>query len=302
MTASADPKPFDPDERVDWLRSVPFILMHLAPLGIIWTGFGWREAALAFGLYVVRMFFITAGFHRYFGHRSYKTGRVMQFILAFGGGTSVQKGALWWAAHHRHHHKHSDMDEDVHSPKRGFWWSHMGWIMCTKYHRPPHELIRDFARYPELMFLDRHHAIPPLVLGTACTLWGGWSYLMAFFVSTVFLYHGTFVINSLTHVWGSRRYATTDTSRNNLWLALITLGEGWHNNHHHYQRSTSQGFFWWEIDISYYVLKVMSWVGLVWGLHTPPDSVKNSKRVDRDEIDVAMGETAPLLEPSQSMQ
>lgn len=270
------------DERLDWLGSIPFALMHLALVGIAFTGFGWREAVLCAALYFVRMFFITAGYHRYFAHRSFKTSRWFQFVLAFGGGTAVQKGALWWAGHHRHHHKHSDQPEDVHSPRKGFWWSHVGWILCDKFAATPYDNIKDMARYPELVWLNRHHWVPGTLLGLAVWAAFGWSgFFGGFMLSTVLLYHGTFTINSLAHVFGRRRYATTDTSRNSFLLALITLGEGWHNNHHHYQRSTNQGFYWWEIDVSYYVLKMLSWVGIVHGLHRAPQRIMDANRVDR---------------------
>ncbi|MCC6525762.1 MAG: acyl-CoA desaturase [Polyangiaceae bacterium] len=272
------------------------MLLHVAPIGIVWTGFGWREAALCAALYFVRMFFITAGYHRYFAHRSFRAGRVVQFLLAFGGGTAAQKGALWWAGHHRHHHRHSDDELDIHSPRRGFWWSHVGWIVCAKYDATPTAAIEDMARYPELRWLDRYHLVPPVLLGAACLLCFGWSGLFGgFFLSTVILYHGTFVINSLSHVFGRRRYATTDTSRNSLLLALVTLGEGWHNNHHYYQRSTSQGFFWWEIDITFYVLKVLSWVGLVRGLHTPPKRVLDANRLAAGTEDPGLSASGVVL-------
>ena len=283
------------DERPALWKSVPFALMHLAPLGILWTGMGWREAALCAGLYVVRMFFITAGYHRYFAHRSYKTGRLMQLILAFGGGTAAQKGALWWAGHHRHHHKHSDDLEDVHSPRKGVWWSHIGWILCTKYDATPVHLIKDFAAYPELRWLNRHFLVPPTLLALGCWAWMGLSGLFAgFFLSTALLYHGTFVINSLTHMFGRRRYVTKDTSRNSLLLALITLGEGWHNNHHYYQRSTNQGFFWWELDVTFYVLRVLSWLRIVHDIHTPPARVLQANRIADGNDDVGMARALPF--------
>ena len=234
----------------------------------------WRDGALCVALYVIRMFFITAGYHRYFAHRAYKLSRPMQFLMAAGGSTAVQKGVLWWAAHHRHHHKYSDTDQDVHSPKRGIWWAQVGWILCSKYHDTEWDKIRDMAKYPELRWLNKYHLVPPILLAGLCYGLGGSSALFGgFFLSTVFLYHGTFSINSLMHIWGTQRYKTGDTSRNSLILALITLGEGWHNNHHYYQSTANQGFFWWEIDISYYVLKVMSWVGLASDLRTPPPAV-----------------------------
>ncbi|MFP6684749.1 MAG: acyl-CoA desaturase [Polyangiaceae bacterium] len=276
-------------ENMNWAASVPFILIHLVPLAIIFTGVTARSVILCVTLYFVRMFFITAGFHRYFSHRSYKMGRIMQFLMAFGGTTSAQKGVLWWAAHHRHHHKHSDEESDIHSPRHGFWWSHAGWILCDKYNETRFDLIPDLAKYPELRWLNRFHLVPPIMLAIACVAIDGWSGLViGFFLSTAVLYHGTFTINSLTHVFGRRRYVTADTSRNSLILALITLGEGWHNNHHYYQRATNQGFFWWEIDISFYVLKLLSWMRLVRGIHTPPQRVLDGNRVKDGCIDVGM--------------
>ena len=266
-----------PDEQVDKVAVIPFVLMHLAPLGALWAGVRLRDVLVCIALYVVRMFFITAGYHRYFSHRAYKLGRGMQLVMAIGGTMAAQKGVLWWAGHHRHHHKHSDKPTDIHSPRRGLWWSHVGWILCRKYVETPFDAIRDFAKYPELRWLNEHYLVPPTVLAVACLLIGGPSMLFTgFFLSTVLLYHGTFVINSLTHLFGSRRYRTTDTSRNSFLLALITLGEGWHNNHHYYQSTANQGWFWWEIDISYYVLKVMSWVGLARDLRLPPKAVMES--------------------------
>jgi stearoyl-CoA desaturase (delta-9 desaturase) len=260
------------DERVSWLKSVPFIGVHVAAvLGVAWTGFGWHEAMWCFALYVTRMFFIIGGYHRYFAHQSFKMGRRMQFVMALGGVTAAQKGPLWWAGHHRHHHKHSDQILDVHSPKRGFWWSHMGWIVCSKYDDTPVDLIKNFHAYPELRLLDRHWLVPPVALAVLCLIFGGWGAVFGgFFVSTVLVFHAVFAVNSLSHRVGTRRYATTDTSRNNWVISLLTLGEGWHNNHHHYQRSSSSGFFWWELDVTYYVLKLLSWAGLVWGLQLPP--------------------------------
>jgi stearoyl-CoA desaturase (delta-9 desaturase) len=199
----------------------------------------------------------------------------MQFLIAFLGQTSAQRGAIWWAAVHRHHHLHSDTPEDVHSPRHfGFWYSHFGWIFNPKNWEPDPGTVRDLTQYRELVILNKTNYSPAVLLGFAMWLWGGWPMLVVgFFWSTVAVYHGTFAINSLAHEWGSQRYLTGDDSRNNFFLALITLGEGWHNNHHHYQSSTRQGFRWWEIDISYYVLKVMSWFGLVWDLRSPPDEV-----------------------------
>lgn len=260
------------DRQFSW-KNLPFLLMHLACFTAILTGVSWSAAALCIALYFVRMFGLTAGYHRYFAHRSYKTSRVFQFLLAALACSATQKGPLWWAAHHRRHHRFSDQEGDVHSPVRsGFWWSHVGWILSTKYEETDFDGIKDFARYPELRWLNTFHVVPVVILAVGCYLLGGWQYLVwGFFISTVLLYHGTFVINSLAHVWGNQRYETTDDSRNNFWLAIITGGEGWHNNHHHYMASVKQGFFWWEVDTSYYILRVLSWLGIVWDLRTPPE-------------------------------
>ncbi len=298
MSTAIDTSP----RKINWWASTPFFLIHLAPLGALYVGVTVRSVILCAALYFLRMFFITAGYHRYFSHRSYKMGRVMQFIMAFGGGMSAQKGALWWAAHHRHHHKFSDAPEDIHSPQDGFWWSHVGWILCDEYKDTRFDLIRDFAKYPELKWLNRMHGFPPAVLAVACFAIDGWSGLfIGFFLSTVLLYHGTFVINSLAHVFGRRRFATTDTSRNSLILALITLGEGWHNNHHHYQRSTSQGFYWWEVDISFYVLRVLSWFRLVHALHTPPERVLNHNRIDGSSLNSKLVRAQHALKATKSV-
>ena len=255
--------------------AVPFVLVHLAVLGVFWTGFTTKAVILAVVLYLVRMWAITAGYHRYFSHRSYKTSRPFQFFLAFLGGTSAQRGAIWWAAIHRHHHLHSDTPLDVHSPRHtGFLFSHVGWIFHNVKSEADYSTVPDLTRYPELVFLNRWHLLPAVILAVGTFLFAGWPGLfVGFFLSTVVLYHATFAINSLAHVVGKQRYITADDSRNNWWLAVITLGEGWHNNHHYYQSSTRQGFFWWEIDPSYYALKVLSWLGLVRDLRAPPQAI-----------------------------
>jgi stearoyl-CoA desaturase (delta-9 desaturase) len=281
--------------QIDWLSSLPFVLVHLAPIGLLWTGVRPIDWAVCVGLYFGRMFFITGAYHRYFSHRSYKMGRVMQFLMALGGTMAVQKGVLWWAAHHRRHHKFSDQPGDVHSPKEGLLWAQVGWILCRQHNETEWRWIKDFARFPELVWLNKYHVVPPVLLAVGLYLAGGWSMLLCgFFLSTAILWHGTFSINSLMHVWGRRRYVTRDTSRNTLLLALVTMGEGWHNNHHYYQSSTNQGFFWWEIDLTYYILKMLSWVGLTWDLRKPPRHVLEGNLV-RDNVDVGM------LQPSSGV-
>jgi stearoyl-CoA desaturase (delta-9 desaturase) len=222
-------------------------------------------------------------------------GHAASLALLQKAANGGSRNVCWWAGHHRHHHKYSDMPEDVHSPKQGFWWSHVGWILCMKFHHTPYDQIKDFAKYPELRWLNRYHLVPPTLLGLSVWYFGGWPALFGgFFLSTVLLYHGTFSINSLTHMWGKRRYKTTDDSRNSLILALITMGEGWHNNHHYYQSTANQGFYWWEIDLSYYILKMMSWVGLARDLRNPSEAVLNRNRLDRPE---QLAPSGPSEEP-----
>ncbi|HEX9641306.1 MAG TPA: acyl-CoA desaturase [Candidatus Krumholzibacteria bacterium] len=252
-----------------WLGRLPFALVHLSPLALFWTGITTRDVILCVALYVIRMFFVTAGYHRYFSHRAFKTSRFGQFVLALGAQSSLQKGVLWWAAHHRHHHRYSDTPEDIHSPKRGFLYSHILWVADPLHKATAFERVKDLARFPELRFLNRWHWLPAIALGTGCFLMGGWSALVGgFFLSTVILYHGTYCINSLTHMWGTRRYETGDMSRNNFFLSVITLGEGWHNNHHHTPGRTAQGERWWEIDPTYGVLRVAELLGLVSDVRT----------------------------------
>jgi stearoyl-CoA desaturase (Delta-9 desaturase) len=263
-----------PDDKLNVRSSLAFFAVHLIPFLAIFTGVTRTALILAFVTFTTRMFFITAGYHRYFAHKSYRLSRVAQFALAFGGTMAAQKGPLWWAAHHRNHHRFSDTDRDVHSPKRGFWWSHVGWILCDKYNVADRSQIRDFAKYPELRFIDKNDWIGPWTLAIICFVIGGWSgLLIGFFASTVLLWHTTFTVNSVAHVFGRRAYETDDTSRNTLLVALATGGEGWHNNHHRYPWAARQGFRWWQIDTTYYTLRVLSWVGIVHDLKPVPPAI-----------------------------
>lgn len=291
-----------PADRIHWVKSIPFLAVHGVALATVAMGpFSWKLLALALASYAVRMFGITAGYHRYFAHRSYRTSRAFQLVLAVLGGTCTQKGALWWAAHHRDHHRWSDQPEDIHSPvQRGFWWSHVGWILSSRHDATKLDRIKDFARFPELRWLDRWHTVPPIAYaalllalgGTPALLWG-------YFVSTVLLWHGTFLVNSLAHVIGRRRYETTDASRNSLVIALATLGEGWHNNHHHYQSTANQGWFWWEIDVTWYALRLLGALGVVRDLRTPPAAVRDgaARRAVRPTPGVVGAAAGPSVAP-----
>ncbi len=274
MPTTLPPLTRTPEERVNWVSSIPFFLVHVACFAVVFTGITTTALILLPIMFFGRSFFVTAAYHRYFSHKAFRLNRFWQFVFAFQAEASAQKGVLWWAANHRHHHRASDTPADIHSPRKGFWWSHVGWILSNKYKDTDLTAIKDFAAYPELVWLDKHEGMPPWIYGIAAFAIGGWSGLVVGFVwSTVLLWHSTFLVNSAAHVFGRRRYETADTSRNSMLIALVTGGEGWHNNHHHYQASARQGFFWWEIDMTYYVLKVMSWVGIVKDLKQPPARV-----------------------------
>ncbi|MFG0319260.1 MAG: acyl-CoA desaturase [Planctomycetota bacterium JB042] len=292
-TSAAAPSPAAAEavDRIDWARVVPFLGMHVACLAVLAVGWSPVAVSVAAALYLLRMFAITAFYHRYFSHRAFKTSRAAQFAFALLGASAVQRGPLWWAGHHRLHHRRSDGPDDAHSPRhRGFLWSHLGWFLSRRNFATPNDAVRDLARYPELRFLDRYDTLVPALLALGMLGLGAllervapglgtnaWQMLVwGFVVSTVVLFHATFTINSLAHTVGRRRYATRDTSRNNAALALLTLGEGWHNNHHHYPHSTRQGFFWWELDPTWWGLVVLSWLGVVWDLKPVPAAVRDA--------------------------
>jgi len=276
-------------DKVEWLRCIPFVVLHIGCLGVFLVGWNWLAVAVAAAMYLVRMFAITGVYHRYFSHKTFQTSRAGQFLLALVGASAAQRGPLWWAYQHRHHHQHSDEEHDAHSPRQhGFWWSHIGWITSARNFPTDYSRVRDLAKYPELVFLNRFDALVPTLLATllfvvggilhrhfpALGVTGGQLLVWGFFISTTFLFHATSSINSLAHLIGKKRFQTQDDSRNSWFLALITLGEGWHNNHHHYMHSTRQGFYWWEIDLTYYALKMLSWTGLIWNLRPVPIEVR----------------------------
>jgi stearoyl-CoA desaturase (delta-9 desaturase) len=305
------------ENRIDWIRAIPYIGMHVACLGVFFVGWSWLAISIAAFLYALRVFTLTGFYHRYFSHRTFRTWRIVQFAFAVIGCSSVQRGPLWWAAHHRHHHIHSDDEEDVHSPRhKGILWSHMGWFLTPKAFKTNFKIIPDFAKYPELRWLDRYDLVVPIALGVvlfffgAFVAWGmgdptagdlslnffaqrpatGLQLLVwGFFVSTIAVYHVTYLVNSATHLVGSRRYETKDDSKNSLIVALLTFGEGWHNNHHYYPNSTRQGFYWWEIDITFYTLRFMQMLGLVWNLKGVPARIREPKP-----------KTAPLPIPAET--
>ncbi len=277
----------DEDNRL-LMASSPIFFMHVAALGALFTGFSWAAVWALAITYVVRVFALTAGFHRYFSHRAFKTSRPFQFVMAWVGTSAAQLGPMWWAANHRHHHQHSDKEADIHSPVvKDAFWAHIGWVMCRAYGEIQHDRIKDLSKYPELRFIDRFHVLPVISLigllyatgaildayypalgtnGLQMVMWG-------FFLSTVLVYHVTFCVNSVTHIVGKRRFDTDDESRNSWWVALLTFGEGWHNNHHRWPLSARQGMYWWELDLSYWLLRVLEKFGLIWDLKVYPKKI-----------------------------
>ena len=266
------------------------MLVHLGCLGVLWVGISKAAVLTAVGLYALRMFCITGFYHRYFSHKTFKTNRFWQFIFAFLGATAGQRGPLWWASHHRYHHQHADTEQDPHSPHHGgFIWSHIGWFFSSDAYSTNDKAVSDLAKFQELRWLNRYDIVAPLFL--LISLYGlgeYWHYsapalqtsglqlvVWGFFISTVCVFHATSSINSLSHQWGSRDFDTPDDSRNNVWLALITLGEGWHNNHHFYSHSVRQGFLWWQIDLTFYMLWVLSKIGIIHELR--PVDMKRGK-------------------------
>jgi stearoyl-CoA desaturase (delta-9 desaturase) len=278
--------------RVDWLRIWPFVGLHLACLAVFWVGVSPVAVGVAVASYLLRMFAITAFYHRYFAHKSFRTSRACQFVFAVLGAASTQRGPLWWAAHHRRHHMHTDTPDDPHRPQDGFLWAHMGWFLSGEHFETEMARVRDWSVFPELVWLNRFDTAVPILLGTAMFAlgWGlerlapglgtdGWQMLIwGYFISTVALIHATLLVNSLAHRSGRRRFDTGDESRNNVIVALLTLGEGWHNNHHRYAGSARQGFYWWQVDVSFYLLKLMAWLGLVWELKPVPPAVLREGR------------------------
>lgn len=304
----------EPD-RVDVVRCLPFIFLHLGCLGVVWVGASAFAVWTAVAFYFVRMFFVTGIYHRYFSHKTYSTSRFGQFLLAVLGGTTVQRGALWWAYHHRHHHQHSDAAEDAHSPHvHGFLWSHIGWITSRRNFPTDYSKVKDLAKFPELVFLNRFDLLVPLLfaagiygLGAALAAFApglrthGLQLLVwGFFISTTALFHGTACINSMAHLMGRRRFQTSDDSRNSFILAIVTLGEGWHNNHHRYQSATRNGFYWWELDITYYALKALSATGFIWGLKTVPATVLHEGEEADHRASILAARRASLAHPEFS--
>lgn len=280
-------------DHIDLSRIIPFIALHVACLAVFYVGYSHTALLVMVISYLIRMFAITAFFHRFFSHKTFKTFPWVQVVFAIIGTSATQRGPLWWAAHHRNHHRHSDQDADVHTPGKGFWESHMLWFLRKKNFPTNHGQVKDLTAVKSLYWIDRYDMLFPVLYGLFLYLLGSWvaaSYpslgtsggqflVWGYFISTVLLAHVTFSINSIAHLIGKRDYQTNDNSKNNFVLAVLTLGEGWHNNHHCAPGSIRQGFKGWQIDISFYVLKCMEWCGLIWDVKYPNQQMLNKKLI-----------------------
>ena len=282
------------NKQIDWARAIPYFLIHISIISIFYVGFSSFALFVCLMMFAIRMFAITGFYHRYFSHKTFKTSRVAQFIFAIIGASAVQRGPIWWAAHHRGHHMHSDTEKDQHSPKtHSFLWSHTGWFLSKANFITHTKLVKELSRFPELRLVDRFDILVPIFTCIGLFYFGefinskypelntnGFQLLSwGFIVSTIFLYHATFLVNSVAHLWGKKRYGTQDSSRNNFIVALLTFGEGWHNNHHHFPGSAKQGFYWWEIDLTYYLLKLLSIFGIIWDIRTVSNNIRESNKV-----------------------
>ncbi len=263
------------------LSTLRILLFHLSVVLVFVTGFSQTALVCFLLLFTIRMFAISAGYHRYFSHRSFETSRIFQFVLAFIATTAGQKGPLSWATSHINHHRYSDREGDPHSPVLGGWFhAHVGWLLGKGALPTDKTLVKSFMQYPEIVFLNRHHYIGTLSLVIGLALLG--EFLSAhyphletsalqlvswgFILSTLLVLHGTFLVNSVTHMYGNRRFDTHDNSRNVWWLLPLMLGENWHHNHHHKPGLATFSTVWWEIDFVYLGIRLLEKLGLVWGV------------------------------------
>ena len=255
--------------------------VHALCAGLPFVHFSWRIVAFALASYVLQVLGITAGYHRYFSHHAFKTTRAFQLVLGWLGCSAMQNGPLWWASGHRTHHRFSDKQGDPHSPVlRGFWYAHLGWVLDGTHDRPDLGNVSDFTRYPELRFLDAYKWVPTIANGVLCTLLFGLPGLVwVFGLGTTLAFHAPLFVNSLGHLRGRRRFETSDSSRNNALLGILVLGEGWHNNHHHAQRLARHGLAWWEIDVTYYVIRMLQAVHVVWDVQEPRTAKRSRARL-----------------------
>ena len=265
---------FASGDRISWVTASAFVVFHILAVVALFNT-TWQAVVVALALHWMCIGWgIGLGYHRLHTHRSYKTPKLVEYFFAVCGCLTLQGGPVFWTALHRIHHQHSDKTGDPHTPRDGKWWSHMLWTIFGEELHGDTAIMGKYA--PDLMkdrfyqVLTRWHWVPLVVLGLALFAIGGWSWLLwGVFLRVVFGLHCTWLINSATHIWGSRRFNTSDDSKNSFWVALITFGEGWHNNHHAHPRSARHGMAWWEVDLSWMQIRVMQWLGLAWDVQVP---------------------------------
>ncbi len=288
------------------MKSVTFTVfwvVQASALLIFFVPFSWPLVALWAVSHFLRAIGLTLAFHRYFAHRSFQMNRIARFIWAWIGTSAMQKGPLWWAGHHVNHHRYADREGDPHSPMvSGVYYAHVGWFLNDAKHdrlEASNPVIRDFSKAPELVLMDRYFFFPPLVLAVVLYLVGGMPWLVwGFCLPTVTLAHATFAINTVNHMFGSRRFDTIDESRNNVVTAFFAVGEGWHNNHHRYQRAARNGFYWWEFDPTFYTIRLMKMFGVAWDLQAVPERIYQEARATKQRRSkgavVSITETSPI--------
>jgi stearoyl-CoA desaturase (Delta-9 desaturase) len=260
-------------EKLNWSTSLVLALLHMGAVAALFR-FNWRAFGVAaFLLWMATGVGISLGYHRLHTHRSYKVPLFLEYFFAICGALTLEGGPIFWVAMHRLHHQKSDKSGDPHSPREGAWWSHMGWILhgATKHNntRLLAKYAPDLAKHRFYIWLNNYHWMPMLVLSGVLYLWGGLPMLLwGGCLRVVVGLHATWLVNSATHMWGSRRFATSDDSRNNWWIALITFGEGWHNNHHAHPTSARHGLAWYEFDISWIEIKLLKLLGIARSVQT----------------------------------
>ena len=260
--------------KTKWHIMAGIVFIHagalLAPFTFTWSGF-WVFIVLQF---MTGLLGVTLCYHRLLAHRSFQVPKWLEYALTMCGSLALQGGPIKWVSTHRVHHAFSDRPQDPHSPQRGFWWAHLLWLFAHddvldhpgKYHRYAPELARDAVH----RWIEKTSTIHFVILGLLLYAWGGLSWLIwGLFFRTAFVYHGTWLVNSAAHLWGYQSYDTNEGSRNNWWVALISYGEGWHNNHHAYLHSAAHGLRWWEFDITYFTIRLLGWMKLATRIRLP---------------------------------
>jgi fatty-acid desaturase len=273
-----------PRQKINWTNNVVFAVFHLGALAALFQ-FNWRACAVALFLYwMTTGLGISMGYHRLHTHRSYQVPLAMEYFFAICGALTLQGGPIFWVATHRIHHQHSDQPGDPHTPREGGWWAHIGWLLVGESKHNDTVLMSryapDLAKHRFYVWLNDYHWIPMVVLAGILFAIGGLPFVLwGIFFRVVAGLHVTWAVNSVTHMWGSRRFATRDDSRNNWWVALLTSGEGWHNNHHAHPTSARHGLAWYEFDLSWIQIRILQSLGIAKAVHV---AKVNSATIDAE--------------------